>query len=370
MAVRWAVDTKEYERGSLYKFNPEEIVVEPAENGRHVDPDIEWMIADIHARGQETPVTVRSDGGKPVLVFGYQRLRAIKAINERWPDEPKRKVTCIFKQLSKEEAFRANIAENRMRNEVSPIDDAHNIKRLMNVYGYTDEKVIEAYFPNLTRDTYEGLAGSWFKDREDAKRWVRERMALIGLTPAAEKAVREGRVKLSGAIELNKLPAQKQDEVVGQGKGWVKAKDVRKAANKPAPTPRKKSEGTFTINAKGEYVPPPYVPTKAVKDFAKREGSKLFNLIAAQDEDEDEQDMEEDICSVPIVESVQNLASEMLSALSESLWNPDRDKKPRPELLEMADSVMEAAAQASATYDFPSEVLNAMESYRIARVKK
>jgi hypothetical protein len=316
MAVRWAVDSDKYERGSLYKFSPDEIIVLPGENGRHEDPDIEWMIADIHARGQETPVTVRSDGGKPVLVFGYQRMRAIKAINERWPDEPVRKVVCIFKQLTKEEAFRANIAENRMRNEVTPVDDAHNIKRLINVYGYNDAQIVAAYFPALIPANLPVNA----KEYEDARRWVRERMALIGLTPTAEKAVRDGRVKLHSAIKLNKLPAQKQDELVAGG-GWVKAKDVAKAANTPAPKPRKKKASSS------------------------------------------------DICSAPIVESIQNLASEMISALSGALWNSDRDKKPRPELLTFADTVLDAAAEASAAYDFSTDVLDAMDGYRKARVK-
>jgi ParB-like chromosome segregation protein Spo0J len=332
------VDAKDYERGSLYKFFPEDIIVELGENGRHEEPDIEWLIADIHARGQETAVTVRSDGGKPVLVFGYQRLRAVFEVNKRWPDEPKRKVICIFKDLGKEEAFRANIAENRMRNETTPVDDAHNIKRLMNVYGYSDERIIDAYFPDLIM-----LPRGGGKRYEDAKRWVRERMAIIGLTPTAEKAVREGKVKLHTAIALNKLPAEKQDEIVaapGPIKGRVVAKAVQESAAKPKT--RKKKE------------------SPAVKAFAASNAARLVNALAGEDDE----------LELPKFanESVNNLANEMISALGEALWNPDRDKKPREELLVMADAILQAAAEASAQYDFTTEVLDAMEVYRKARV--
>jgi ParB-like chromosome segregation protein Spo0J len=324
------VDADKYERGSLYKFDPDEILVEPGENGRHEEPVIEWLIADMHERGQGTPVTVRSDGGKPVLVFGYQRLRAIKAINERWPNEPMRKVACIFKQLTKEEAFRANIAENRMRNETTPIDDAHNIKRLMNVYGYNDEMVVAAYFPALIPANHPVNS----KEYEDARRWVRERMALIGLTPKAEKAVRDGRVKLHSAIKLNKLPAAKQDELVAGGK-WVKAKDVAKASNAPAPKPRVKAATLEqTSDARGR------VATAQRWAVQGRNSSPLFDA-----------------------------ARDLLTALEDAV-DSNRILKGMPsQLVALFDTLSDSAVEASLSFSFDGDVLEAIEAWRKARVK-
>jgi len=338
MAVRWAMDSKEYDRGSTYKFAPEAIIVNPAENGRYEDPDIEWLVADIRARGQETPVTVRNDGGKPVLVFGYQRVRAIKILNERYPADPRRKVICVFKQLNPEEAFIANISENRMRNEVTPIDDAHNIKRLLNVYGYSDDKVIAAFFPG-------DLTG---KAREDARRWVRERMALIGLSPVAEQAVRDGRVKLHAAIQLNKLPEAEQAALVS-GAGPVKIKDVNKAAAKPAPVPRKpKASGSATE----------FAPQTFGEPAAKRLASTGIDLNWDRpEEDEAEAGF-----------SPSYLGLQMVEAIGGFFHRAHLAGEPIVGLADFCDAVADCIEGAQAVDSlFGGEVLAAVAAYRKAR---
>lgn len=368
MAVRWKMDKDEFKYGaSSYLIDPFAIQAEPGENGRHDVPDIEWMIQDIRKRGQETPVVVRNEGGRPVLVFGYQRLRAIKAINERYPEEH-RDIFCIFKQLSKEEAFRANIAENRMRSEVTPVDDAHNIKRLMNVYNYTADQIIDAYFPTLS----EGKRG---KEWLDAQRWVRERMALIGLTPAAEQAVRDGRVKLHGAIQLNKLKPEEQEQLVS-GDGPVKIRDVKKAANAPAPTPRKTKGVASSMVIPGGpltaygYQPPAYVRSPA--------GQSDEGVDIDPDWDNDGEDKASDEGGDSPIRATQlaygrqkmfrTLAHDMFDEITELFWHPWIDKIDPPELVVLADTCLTAAAQASATIDFPENLLQAMEEYRKARV--
>ena len=64
--------------------------------------------------------------------------------------------------------------------------------------------------------------------------WVKGRLALLELTPEAEKAVRSGRVAPSAAKAIAKLSKEHQKRIV-ERPGKVTAADVKREAPKPAP---------------------------------------------------------------------------------------------------------------------------------------
>lgn len=74
MAVDFKVECK---RTSEYGFAPQDIVVKPKLNGRHELPNIQWLIDDILDKGQLQPCVIRNEAGKPVLVAGFSRWRAV-----------------------------------------------------------------------------------------------------------------------------------------------------------------------------------------------------------------------------------------------------------------------------------------------------
>lgn len=213
MAVQFSV---EHKRTSEYRFYPEDIKIKPSLNGRHQKPQIEWLITDILAHGQHTPVVIRNDGGDAVLVAGFSRWRAISEINKRGLAPVKLQVRCTYVQCSEGEAFILNISENRFRNEVKPIDDAHNIKRLTNVYAMTEDQVAGIYFPTAKTES----------ELSKALKFVRDRISLISLSPEAEEAVRSGRVEESAATAIAKLSQAQQAEVLKK-EGTIGRKDVK-----------------------------------------------------------------------------------------------------------------------------------------------
>lgn len=229
MAVDFGV---EHKRTAEYRLYPEHITIKPDLNGRHETPDIEWLITDILAHGQHTPVAIRKDGREAVLVAGFSRWRAISEINKRGLAPVKLQVRCTYVQCSESEAFLINISENRFRNEVKPIDDAYNIKRLLNVYAMTEEQVAGIYFPTAKTE----------RELKDAQKWVAERIGLLTLAPEAEQAVRSGRVKENAAAAIAKLSQDQQREVLAKKpEGEISRKDLPTAAPKakaPKPTPR------------------------------------------------------------------------------------------------------------------------------------
>ena len=197
MAVQFSVT---HSRTSEYRFLPQDITIKSQLNGRHNLPDIEWLVEDILLRGQVQPVAIRNDGGRPVLVSGFSRWRAISEINKRNLSPIPMQVRCTYVQCTEQEGFLSAIAENRFRNSTTPLDDAHNVKRLLNVYNMTEEQVAKIYFPT------EGK-------KSEGMRFVKTRLALINLAPEMEKAFREGRLKDSAALAISKLSEDQQKEL-------------------------------------------------------------------------------------------------------------------------------------------------------------
>lgn len=225
MAVSFNV---EHSRTSEYRLLPQHVTIIPSLNGRHEIPDVEDLITDILANGQIVPVTIRNDGGKPVLVAGFSRWRAISEINKRKLTALPLQLRCTYVQCSESEAFVANISENRFRRDVTPVDDAHNIKRLLNKYAMTEEQVVGVYFPQLKGSDDKAAL-------RDALKWVKARIALIDLTPEAEKAVRSGQVAPNAAAIIAKMSAEHQREVVSSGKRVSKKDAVAASGSKPKP---------------------------------------------------------------------------------------------------------------------------------------
>ncbi len=194
MAIKYSVVNT---RNTEYWFLPEDITIDPELNGRHELPDIDWLIQDILAKGQLQPVMIRSDGGKPVLAFGFSRWRAISEINNRGMAGGKLKIRCVPFRGNAQEAFLANISENRVRNATTPLDDAHNIAKLEK-WGKTVDEIAAVY--------------------HETPRWVRDRLSLLSLGDDARIALKEGKIKPSAAVAIAKLAEAQQREVVASGR--------------------------------------------------------------------------------------------------------------------------------------------------------
>jgi|ERR1700722_2552504 len=210
-------DVADGKRTSEYGFFPEDIEVTPELNGRHDLPDIQWIVDSILKHGQLQPVTIRRTQNKPVLVAGFSRWRAVTEINKKGLAEKPLRLRCSYTQLTEKQAFLANIEENRVRNQTTPMDDAYNIQRLINVYQMTEEEAADAFRASVS--------------------WVKGRLTLLELTADAEKEVRSGRVAPSAAIHIAKLTKEQQKKVIEKN-GKITAATVREVVP-PTPKPSK-----------------------------------------------------------------------------------------------------------------------------------
>ena len=204
-------------RTSEYLFAPEQLEIDPSLNGRHELPDIQWIVESILTHGQLQPVTIRRSGGKPVLVAGFSRWRAISEINKKKLAEKPLALRCSYTQLTEKQAFLANIEENRVRNATTPMDDAYNLQRLINVYQMTPAEAADAYRASMS--------------------WVKGRLALIEATPEVEKQIRAGKIRGPAAKAVAKLSKEHQTKLakVAAEKGKVTPADIRRETGKPEP---------------------------------------------------------------------------------------------------------------------------------------
>ena len=216
MAVEFEVKGS---RTSEYRFLPEMLEIHPELNGRHETPDVEPLIQSIVTYGQLQPVTIRRAAGMPVLVAGFSRWRAVSEINKRKLLDKPIELRCCYTQLTEKQAFLANIAENRDRNQTTPMDDAYNLQRLINVHQMTEQECADSYRASIA--------------------WVKGRLALIEATPEVEKEIRKGTIKGPAAKAVAKLSKEHQTNLakVAAEKGKLTPADIQKETGKQTPKP-------------------------------------------------------------------------------------------------------------------------------------
>ena len=132
--------------------------------------------ASIKQRGVIQPVVVRPVAhGTYELVAGERRWRAAQALG--LPDIP-----AIIKPLSDQEALESSLIENLQREELNPLEEASAYQRLMEEFGYTQER----------------LAESIGKDRSS----VANALRLLRLPDDIQRALREDKLSAGHAKVL------------------------------------------------------------------------------------------------------------------------------------------------------------------------
>lgn len=190
-------------RGDTYFVNPFDVIVKDELRGRHIPPTPEQIVeraVSMLTHGQLQPVQCRKDSEhRPVVILGFTRTAAARLIREGFEhDGQTYKDENFLLQLSlvdcnDEEAFTKNIVENAHRNETTPIDDAHNQRRLREMYAKTDAEIARTY-------------GYGSSNR------VMQYKRLLGLSREEQLLVHEGKLSVSAALDLLDAPADQRAE--------------------------------------------------------------------------------------------------------------------------------------------------------------
>lgn len=183
------------------------------------------FVADIDELGIHTPVTVRKVDGKAQCVFGRQRIRGARKVNEhrRKQKLPLLQVPCILKRGEDKRLMAVSFSENANRTQNDPIQEARDMMRLLD-QGY-DEKQVGIHF---------GCSDQTVKNR----------IALLEMSTKVKAAVASGKVSATSALQWRRLSAEKQEEALSGALAAAKALGKGKAT------------GRQTRQAKGGFVRP------------------------------------------------------------------------------------------------------------------
>ncbi|WP_321471079.1 ParB N-terminal domain-containing protein [uncultured Paludibaculum sp.] len=235
-------------RGDLLRMWPEDLIVNPAKRGRFIPPtqeEVEEKLASILELGQlqPCPVTITFDR-RVELAAGFTRWEAFMLWNSRQTDPKlRRRIELKVIDANPEESFLANIAENRMRNATTVIDDAHNIRRLARDFSKTDAEICAIYAE---------------RGKPMSSGWLDNMRLLTSLPREQQEAIHRGHLNATTGYLLAQMDPAKREEVLKEakeaGEGKVTTAGVVKAARKQKALRASPSLRTPELNATFRYL--------------------------------------------------------------------------------------------------------------------
>jgi len=259
---------------SILRLSPDKIVADTEYNGRRYhDSEIEEMTMQIleagkllQAVGVAGPYKTGENKGKYRLWFGFRRFQSMcDIITGQLSPSENEALTMIDCNLISDDpaddkaAFMANLAENTDRKERNPMDDAVNLVRLIDEFGFSNADAAKAMRmkPSLAS----------------------QRRPLASLPISLHKYLADGTISASVGYELSKLPAEEVEAMA------EKLIAEAKAAGGKRVTRDQMTEATRTATpetpegpGEGEQIPGPGKRVRAV--VKPRSIKAAFNFLA------------------------------------------------------------------------------------------
>jgi ParB/RepB/Spo0J family partition protein len=167
-------------RGRVFMVDPRELVVDLERNARRYMPqDVQDLAVSMAENDQLQDVMVRRTGdGKFTVVAGNLRTLAGRFLIEQKLKEDFQ-LRCCLVDSGDAKAFVQSIVENLDRTDVSIIDTAHNIRRLMDLTGKSQTEVASLYHKSAS--------------------WISQTLLLLTLPARMQRAVHDGEISAESA---------------------------------------------------------------------------------------------------------------------------------------------------------------------------
>ncbi len=211
-------------RGDLFWVDPSEIIVREELQGRAAPPSEEKIVAMAESLLRETqlqPVKCRRNADKRlVLTAGFTRCAAARLIrdgftgsDDEFHQQPEFRLQVCISDMPDDQAKLANIAENALRNETNPIDDAINQEWIRQTLGLSNAEIGRRYY----------------RDKAGVK--VGKYARLLTLDKDSQDLVASGDLSVDAALAMLDLPESQRSEIVAlaaKKERKVTGADVRK----------------------------------------------------------------------------------------------------------------------------------------------
>jgi len=132
-----SVNHYEMRRGDVEKIDISKIYANPNQPRRNFDKDtLNELAESIKLHGLIQPIIVNETPDGYMVIAGERRYRACKICGLK-------EIDAIVKRYTEKQVAEIAIIENLQREDLNPIEVSRGIKRLMDEYGLTQEKVAE-----------------------------------------------------------------------------------------------------------------------------------------------------------------------------------------------------------------------------------
>lgn len=227
-------------RSDLYKVDPFAVELVEELRGRAFPPtdaQIEDLAISMLEVGQLQPSKARHVGNKKLaIVAGFTRTAAARLIRLGFErdgvtyHDPEFLLSVTVGALNDKESFLANVAENAIRNQTSPIDDAINQRTARERYGLTNAEIANRYRCSADR--------------------VRDLEKLLSLDDAERELVHHGGMSVEAALQLVNQPVSLRRGLIEQwetnGKR-IKLSDVKDAKRSLVLSDKKDEGQTYPV---------------------------------------------------------------------------------------------------------------------------
>jgi len=219
-------------RTNAWNLNPSELVLvedvdHPLYDPRVFLPVDESLVRNIMVNGVIEPVIIARINQTTYVVDGRQRVKAALEANVRLEREGKEpiRVCCVCRRGTETDLFGVSISANENRQDDSPLGRANKAAKLM-AMGRTEDEAAVAF--GVTKQ----CINQWLK--------------VLQCAPVVRRAVDEGAISASAAVELADLEADEQVKALEQ---LLDADDTTKDGRKKKPTARKARAAAGKKNA-------------------------------------------------------------------------------------------------------------------------
>lgn len=191
--------------GGVFRLDPDDLVIigldtSDGEEHPYYDHDIEkpipeGFIKNLMGIGVREPIHIIKDPDHPgtgVVVGGRKRTRGLREANKRLLQmgEPPHLIPCIYERGEESDFIALDISTNEHHYGSSELTRARKVKRLLNRGMDTREVAVHC---GVTPQTI--------------RNWVK----FLELSEPTKKAVDDGKLSMSAALDLHGMPVKEQD---------------------------------------------------------------------------------------------------------------------------------------------------------------
>lgn len=197
-------------RGSLYTFDPNDLLIVGLDTGhtkthplwdeRAFMPLDEALVLNIQTYGVIEPISICRDGEQVLVVDGRRRVLHAREAADRQEKagEVAVRVPAVIKKGSEGRLLGISRAANALRQDDSPMANAHNAQRMID-FGEDEEAVAITYGVGI----------------QTVRNWLK----LLDLDASVQKAVEKGEIGATSAARLSGLSRDEQKSTLTEMRG-------------------------------------------------------------------------------------------------------------------------------------------------------